>query len=512
MTPITDQQITDEKITVLLIDDQSIISEAISRMLAPEQDIVFHYCSDPTLAFKFAKECQPTVILQDLVMPQMEGLLLVKFLRSQDSPTCNIPLIVLSSKEEPLIKAKAFELGANDYLVKLPDKMELIARIRYHSKAYVNFLKRQEAEGLFKAEIMRQAAYIQQVDRVTSAASDVERDAFQPDALAEVAKRSDELGQLARVFTNMVKTVKAREKELTGANAQLESLLKAYGRFVPHEYLRFLRKETITDVQLGDHVSKVMAVMFSDIRSFTTISEGMTPQDNFNFVNAYLKRVSPEIRSHYGIIVKFLGDGMMAVFPEGADDAVAAGVAKQKRVQEYNQQRTTKGYLPLEVGIGIHVGHMMLGMVGEESRMQGDAFSDNVNLTARLEGLTKFYGVSLLISEQTLHHLSQPEKYQIRFLDRVIVKGRTEAIAIYEVLDAEIEAIRALKIQTQPEFELALEYYKNSDLALAKTYFEKVLAVHPSDKTSLLYLERVEILLKQGVPENWNGVWALTQK
>ncbi|MEH2361532.1 adenylate/guanylate cyclase domain-containing protein [Nostoc sp.] len=102
----------------------------------------------------------------------------------------------------------------------------------------------------------------------------------------------------------------------------------------------------------------------------------MTPQDNFNFVNAYLKRVSPEIRSHYGIIIKFLGDGMMAVFPEGADDAVLAGVAKQKRVHEYNEERLEKGYLPLQVGIGIHVGHMMLGMVGEENRMQGDAFSD----------------------------------------------------------------------------------------------------------------------------------------
>ncbi|GAA6619038.1 response regulator [Scytonema sp. NUACC26] len=502
----------DEQITVLLIDDQSIIGEAISRMLAPEKDIVFHYCNDPTQAIKVAKDCQPTVILQDLVMPQMQGLLLVKFLRSKDAPTCNIPLIVLSSKEDPVIKAKAFELGANDYLVKLPDRMELIARIRYHSKAYVNFRKRLEAEALFKAEILRQAAYIDEVNKVTSAASDVEKDAFQPEALAEVTKRSDELGQLARVFTNMVKIVKAREKELTSANAQLESLLKAYGRFVPHEYLRFLRKQTITDVQLGDHVSKVMAVMFSDIRSFTTISETMTPQDNFNFVNAYLKRVSPEIRSHYGIIVKFLGDGMMAVFPEGADDAVAAGVTKHRRVHEYNKERAAKGYLPLQVGIGIHVGHMMLGMVGEENRMQGDAFSDNVNLTARLEGLTKFYGVSLLISEQALHHLSTPEKYHIRFLDRAIVKGRTEAIAVYEVLDAEIEEIHALKLQTQPEFERGLEYYKNSDLELAKTYFEKVLAIHPSDKTATLYLERVKILLEKGVPKNWNGVWTFTDK
>ncbi|BAY91198.1 MULTISPECIES: response regulator [unclassified Tolypothrix] len=503
---------TEEQISVLLVDDQSIIGEAISRMLAPEKDIVFNYCHDPTLALKVANECKPTIILQDLVMPQMDGLLLVQYLRSKDSPTCHIPLIVLSSKEEPVIKAKAFSLGANDYLVKLPDKMELIARIRYHSTAYINFLKRQEAEALFKAEILRQAAYIEEVNRVTAAASDVERDAFEPDALDEVAKRSDELGKLARVFTNMVKTVKVREKELITANTQLESLLKAYGRFVPHEYLRFLRKDAITDVNLGDHVSKVMAVMFSDIRSFTTISENMTPQDNFNFVNAYLKRVSPEIRSNYGIIVKFLGDGMMAVFPEGADDAIAAGVAKQNQVQEYNKQRAKTGYLPLEVGIGIHVGHMMLGMVGEESRMQGDAFSDNVNLTARLEGLTKFYGVSLLISEQALQNMSTANKYQIRFLDRVIVKGRTEAIAVYEVLDAEVEEVRQLKIKTQPDFEAALQYYKCADFTTARESFEKMLSVNPTDKTAKLYLERIEILLQRRVPENWNGVWALTEK
>jgi class 3 adenylate cyclase/CheY-like chemotaxis protein len=501
-----------DSIVVLLIDDQSIIAEAIHRMLAQEEDLSFHYCSDPTQALKAAKTCQPTVILQDLVMPQMDGLLLVKFLRSLDAPTVNIPLIVLSSKEDPLIKAQAFELGANDYLVKLPDAREMIARIRYHSKAYTNFRKRQEAESLFKAEILRQAAYIEQVGKVTMAASAVEKDAFQPDAIQEVANRDDELGHLARVFTQMVQTVKAREKELTGANMRLESLLQAYGRFVPHEYLRFLRKESITDVQLGDHVSKVMAVMFSDIRSFTNISETMTPQENFNFVNAYLKRVSPEIRSHYGIIVKFLGDGMMAVFPDGADDAVAAGVAKHKRVQEYNSTRLEKGYLPILVGMGIHVGHMMLGMVGEDNRMQGDAFSDNVNLTARLEGLTKFYGVSLLISQQTLDHLSVRDKYQIRFLDRAIVKGRNEPLSVYEILDAETPAIRNLKLQSMPDFEQGLEYYKQGALEAAQDCFSKVLEINPTDKTAELYLHRVTLLFKEGIPLNWDGTWRFTEK
>lgn len=504
--------LVDEPINVLLIDDQAIIAEAILRILATESDIKFHYCNDPTQALEFAEECQPTVILQDLVMPQMDGLLLVRFLRSKDASTCHIPLIVLSSKEDPAIKVKAFELGANDYLVKLPERLELIARIRYHSKAYLNFLKRQEAEALFKAEIRRQAAYIEQVGKVTTAASDLEKDAFQPDLLREVAQRSDELGQLARVFTNMVKTVKSREQELTNANVQLESLLKVYGRYVPHEFMRFLRKQSIMEVELGDHVSKIMAIMFSDIRSFTTISEGMTPQDNFNFINAYLKRVSPVIRNHYGLIVKFIGDGIMAVFPDGADDAVAAGVSKQKQVQEYNEKRSKKGYFPLNIGIGIHVGHMMMGIVGEEGRMQGDALSDNVNLTARLEGLTKFYGVSLLISGQALQNLSNPEKYQIRFLDRAIVKGRTEAIAVYEVLDAEVEEVRLLKLQTKADFEQGLEYYRHRDLIAAKACFEKVLAVNVSDKTAKLYLERVEILLQQGIPENWNGVWTFTEK
>jgi len=502
----------DEQTTVLLIDDQSIIAEAIRRMLAPQTDITFHYCSDPTQALKAAANCQPTVILQDLVMPQMDGLLLVEFLRSQDTPTCHTPLIVLSSKEDPVIKAKAFELGANDYLVKLPDARELIARIRYHSKAYINFLKRQEAEALFKAEILRQSAYIEQVGKVTTAASDVERDIFQPDKLAEVAQRSDELGQLARVFTHMVNTVKAREKEMIEANHHLEELLTAYGRFVPNDYLRFLRKKSITDVQLGDHVSKSMAVMFSDIRSFTTLSETMTPKENFAFVNAYLKRVSPEIRNNHGLIVKFLGDGMMAVFPDGADDALAAGVAMFKAVELYNQERQQDGRLPIKVGIGVHVGQMMLGMVGEANRMQGDAFSDNVNLTARLEGLTKFYGVSLLLSEQALEHLSHPENYQIRFLDRAIVKGRNEPISVYEVLDTENEAVRLLKLQTQPDFKQGVEGYRTGDLASAKACFEKVLTINPADKTAKLYLERVEILNERGISEDWNGVWSFSEK
>ncbi len=132
------------KVSVLLIDDQPMIAEAIRRALNGENDIDLHYCQDPKEAFEIATEVQPTVILQDLVMPELDGLTMVRDFRSNQG-TDQIPIIVLSTKEEPEIKSQAFNLGANDYLVKLPDKIELIARIRYHSKSYINQKERDEA-------------------------------------------------------------------------------------------------------------------------------------------------------------------------------------------------------------------------------------------------------------------------------------------------------------------------------------------------------------------------------
>lgn len=131
-------------IRVLLIDDQPIVAESVRRMLADEKDLTFEYCGDPTDAIRSANAFSPTVILQDLVMPDVDGLSLVRFLRA-NPPTRDVPLIVLSTKEEPLIKAEAFARGANDYLVKLPDRIELAARIRYHSRGYTALLERNEA-------------------------------------------------------------------------------------------------------------------------------------------------------------------------------------------------------------------------------------------------------------------------------------------------------------------------------------------------------------------------------
>ncbi len=347
--------------------------------------------------------------------------------------------------------------------------------------------------------------YIQQVKKVIDAAIAVKNNSFEPQILSEVVGRSDALGELAQVFSHMVQTVKARELEL-------EKLLQAYGRFVPDEYLQFLGKQSIVDFQLGDHVSKEMAIMFSDMRSFTTMAEQMTPQENFDFINTYLQQISPEIRKHNGFIVKYIGDGVMAVFPDGVDDAIQAGIVKFEQLQKYNQSRKINGEIPLNMGIGIHVGDTMVGIIGEANRMQADALSDHVNLTARLESLTKYYGVSLLISGDVVQRLSQPEKYHIRFLDRAVVKGRTEAVTVFEVLDVEVEPVRSLKIQTLPIFEEGLEQYCQGNFANAKVCFEQIVALNPADQPSQLYLERIQALLENSIPANWNGVWKFTQK
>jgi sigma-B regulation protein RsbU (phosphoserine phosphatase) len=129
---------------IAIVDDQPVIGEAVRRMLAPEPGVEFHYCPNPVQALPTANRVRPTVILQDLVMPDVDGLTLVKFFRANPT-TADTPMIVLSSKEEAVTKADAFAAGANDYLVKLPDRIELLARIRYHSRGYVNLLERNAA-------------------------------------------------------------------------------------------------------------------------------------------------------------------------------------------------------------------------------------------------------------------------------------------------------------------------------------------------------------------------------
>ncbi len=178
----TEPTLTRHKVTVLLIDDQPMIGEAVRRMLAGEPDVGFHYCGSAAAALETAGQVKPTVILQDLVMPEIDGLTLVKKFRANE-PTRETPLIVLSTKEEPTVKAEAFALGANDYIVKLPDRLELLARIRYHSKGYINLLQRNEAYQALLESQRRLANEMEQAARYV--------ESLLPDKLKKGAIRTD---------------------------------------------------------------------------------------------------------------------------------------------------------------------------------------------------------------------------------------------------------------------------------------------------------------------------------
>jgi len=166
-----------------------------------------------------------------------------------------------------------------------------------------------------------------------------------------------------------------------------------------------------------------MTTMFADIRGFTTLSETMTPQENFKFINGYLTQMEPIIDKYNGFIDKYIGDAIMALFPTCADDAVQAAIAMLKKLVDYNQGRQRAGYQLINIGIGIHTGPLMLGTVGGQNRMDGTVISDAVNLASRVEGLTKIYGTPLLITEQTYSSLTDVSQYHIRVIDCVTVKG-----------------------------------------------------------------------------------------
>ncbi len=318
-------------------------------------------------------------------------------------------------------------------------------------------------------------------------------------------ERSDEIGTLAKSFKMMAEQLKTVFDNLAKLN-------QAYERFVPREFLSFLQKDSIIDVQLGDQVQQEMSVLFSDIRAFTSLSEQMTPAENFEFINTYLSCMEPAIIENHGFIDKYIGDAIMALFNVGggADDAIKASIAMLHNLTEYNMKRQQQGQPPIQIGIGINTGSLILGTVGGRNRMDGTVISDAVNLASRIEGLTKMYNASILISEST--YASLKGDYGIRSIDRVKVKGKSQPVTIYEVFEGDFPTTIELKMITLADFETGLLYYRQKEFTAAQDYFNRVLQLHLEDKASQLYLKRCQYFQKHGVDEDWEGIEVIKSK
>ena len=279
--------------------------------------------------------------------------------------------------------------------------------------------------------------------------------------------------------------------EETAIDDYAASVAMSAKRFIPAEFLAHLQKKEVADLQLGDHVKKDMTIFFSDIRAFTELSESLTPEESFAFINSYLSRVVPVVTEYGGFVDKYMGDGIMALFAAemGADNAVECAVEMQKKMVIYNGHRAKMNYRPISMGIGIHTGTLMLGVVGVLDRMEGTVISDAVNLSSRLQSIAKAFNIPLVISERTFISLSDPGKYKYRFIGKVRVKGKDAPVSVFEIFDGLPEDEFESKMRSNTFIEQGMMSYYQKDFSNGIFYFKRALEDVPYDGASRFYLE-----------------------
>ncbi|MBO9605473.1 MAG: HAMP domain-containing protein [Paenibacillaceae bacterium] len=317
------------------------------------------------------------------------------------------------------------------------------------------------------------------------------------DAVVDIKTR-DEVSDLGDNFNFMAGHIRDYIVQITNAS-------EAYYRFVPQQFLQSLGKESILDVQLGDQVEKEMHILVCNIRSFYQFSKRLTPEENFNFINSFLKRFSPYIRSHEGWINKYLGAGIMALFSNAADESLLAAIEMRRELELYNVHRDNTGYVPIDIGIGIHRGPLRLGIVGEEKRMEGNVISDDVNVASMVEKLTDTLGASILITDDFARQLSGNTLFQYRNLGLIRDEESDKPLQLYDVYQGDPDTIRTLKERTKAQFEQAIQLYQVGRFYDAREAFVQVIKINRQDKAAKLYFYICDEYYQKGAAADWNG-------
>ncbi len=295
----------------------------------------------------------------------------------------------------------------------------------------------------------------------------------------------------------------SKEKRIRGTMA----------RYIPKELTDKLLNEDNTI--LGGTTLKT-SILFSDIRNFTSISEKMSPQEVVYLLNEYFTIMLDIIDDHEGILDKFIGDAIMAVFgvpfkgDNDADNSVQTAIKMIKALKIFNAIQASKGKEKITIGIGINTEEVLSGNIGSMRRMDYTVIGDGVNLASRIESANKTYGTSLLISEFTFKELKV--NYHIREVDIIKVKGKEKPVAIYQVLDYLNDDNLQLMNSGLPHYRKALQLYRNQKWDEAIQYFKKFLSVYPKDQLSKIYIKRCEIFMTTPPSQNWEGVWVMKSK
>ncbi|KTC83263.1 response regulator [Legionella cincinnatiensis] len=289
--------------------------------------------------------------------------------------------------------------------------------------------------------------------------------------------------------------VRALNNELLDKLLQIQQNAIAVARFVPQDFLKVLNRKNITDIKLGDCVEKVMTVLFLDIKSFTSIAEQLSPVEIFNLINTLMSYMEPVILKNSGVIDKYIGDAIMALF-NNADDALIAASELLVALDDFNSSRIHNHLEPIHVGIGINTGHLILGTVGFEERMDCSVISDAVNIASRLENLTRVFDIELLISEETFTQLQYKERYHFRSLGLTKVKGKNRPINIYEIFNHNSPAEIQLKNDSAAIFATALSQYEAKRFNKALELFKEILSINPQDSSVNYFLEQCKEKMK----------------
>ena len=292
---------------------------------------------------------------------------------------------------------------------------------------------------------------------------------------------------------------------------RLETLLarddaRILERFIPREFLDMLERTSLADVRLGDYVQREMTIFFSDMRDFTQLSERLTPTENFKFLTSYLRNVTPIIRERGGFVDKYLGDGVMALFPGDALDAVRAAVDMLEQLGHYNDGRHVAGYVPIRIGMGLHRGLLMLGTIGAEDQMQTTVIADAVNLASRIEGMTKTFGVNLLLSGAVVDALPADHRFRLRPLGAVKAKGKTQSVEIFECYDNDRRDLLAHKERTAEQFALAMAEFRKGMFLTAGRIFARIAELERDDGPAAYFRDRCSLtVVRDRGPERWDG-------
>jgi adenylate cyclase len=262
--------------------------------------------------------------------------------------------------------------------------------------------------------------------------------------------------------------------------------------------------------------SATVTVLFSDVRNFTGITEELGALGTVRLLNEYFTIMVECIQKQGGMLDKFIGDAIMAVFglpmPHGDDEdrAVRATIAMIDDLRVWNAERIASGKKPVDIGVGLNTDNVVSGNIGSPRRMDYTIIGDGVNLASRLESACKQYGAKILISELTYRKLKGT--YRVREVDKVVVKGKTEAVSVYEVLDYHTDESFPHLVDVLDYYKNGLGHYRKQNWDKASIALREALALNPQDKLSRIYLERAEYMKAHPPGDDWDGIWVLKSK